>query len=103
MKCYKVSAGVLAGFLSVTGVLHFTSPGFFDEIVPRALPGSARLWTYLSGAAELSVAAALAVPRTRKLGGYGAATLFLAVFPANVQMAIDWGDRPLSERLDDLF
>ncbi len=99
MKRYKVGAGVLAGFLTVTGALHYVSPGFFDEIVPRALPGSARLWTYLSGAAELSVAAALAVPRTRKLGGYAAAALFLAVFPANVQMAIDWGDRPLSERL----
>ncbi len=94
-----VSAVVLAGFLTVTGVLHFASPSFFDEMVPRALPGPARLWTYLSGAAELAVATALAVPRTRRFGGWAAAALLVALFPANVQMAIDWSDRPLPERL----
>lgn len=100
MKRVRInSAVVLAGFLTATGVLHFASPPFFDQIVPRALPGPPRCWTYLSGAVELGVAAALAVPRTRRLGGWGAAALFVAVLPANVQMAIDWQDRPLPDRL----
>ncbi len=100
MKRFRTSSAVvLAGFLTVTGVLHFASPSFFDQMVPRALPGPPRYWTYLSGVAELGVAAALAMPRTRKLGGWVAATLFVAVFPANVQMAIDWQDRPLPYRL----
>ena len=84
------SATALAGVLATTGVLHFARPRPFDAIVPRALPGAPRTWTYLSGAAELAVAAAVAHPRTRTLGGLAAAGLFAAVFPANVQMAANW-------------
>ncbi len=84
------SSTALAGVLATSGVLHFVSPKPFDSIVPRSLPGSPRTWTYLSGAAELAVAAAVAHPRTRALGGLAAAGLFAAVFPANVKMAIDW-------------
>jgi uncharacterized membrane protein len=80
----------LAALLTTTGALHFLAPKPFDSIVPRALPGSPRTWTYLSGAAELAVAAAVAHPRTRRLGGVAAAALFAAVFPANVKMAVDW-------------
>lgn len=91
-------APALACLLATTGVLHFAVPEPFDAIVPRALPGSSRRWTYLSGAAELAVAVALAAPRTRRLGGVAAAALFVAVFPANVQMALDWRDRVLPQR-----
>ncbi|WP_042370947.1 DoxX family protein [Streptacidiphilus neutrinimicus] len=87
------SATALAGLLAVAGVAHFVTPRPFDAIVPRALPGRPRTWTYLSGAAELGIAAALAHPRTRRTGGRLAAGLFLAVLPANVQMALDWHDR----------
>lgn len=68
---------------------HFVKPGFYDPMVPDPLPGSARLWTYLSGVAELAVAGAVANPRTRSRGALAAAVLFVAVFPANVKMAID--------------
>ena len=81
------SSTALAAVLATSGTLHFAVPGPFDAIVPRALPGSPRTWTYLSGAAELAVAAAVAHPRTRTLGGLAAAGLFAAVFPANVQVA----------------
>ena len=80
----------LAGFLAAMGTLHFLVPGPFDTIVPRALPGSPRTWTYLSGVAELMVAAAVAHPRTRRAGALAAAALFAGVFPANVKMAMDW-------------
>jgi uncharacterized membrane protein len=84
----------LAGLLAPMGVLHFVVPKPFDSIVPPALPGKARTYTYASGVAELAVAGALVVPRTRRLGGLAAAALFLAVFPANVQMAVDWWRNP---------
>jgi uncharacterized membrane protein len=84
------SAAALAAVLGTSGVLHFATPKPFDSIVPRSLPGSPRTWTYLSGVAELAVAAAVAHPRTRALGGVAAAGLFAAVFPANVKMAVDW-------------
>ena len=76
------------------GVLHGVAPQPFDTIVPPWLPGTARFWTYASGAAELAVGAAVAAPRTRRLGALAAAALFVAVFPANVQMAWDWRRRP---------
>ncbi|GAA1632035.1 DoxX family protein [Actinoplanes couchii] len=82
-------AAGLAALLGGMGVLHFAAPRPFDGIVPRSLPGSPRTWTYLSGAAELAVAAAVAHPRTRRAGGLAAAALFVAVFPANVKMAMD--------------
>jgi uncharacterized membrane protein len=88
----------LAAVLGFAGVAHFVNPGFFDEIVPHALPGSPRSWTYVSGAAELACAVAVARPSTRRLGGVAAALLFIAVFPANVQMAVDWRSRPAIER-----
>ena len=84
------SATALAALLATAGTAHFAQPRPFDAIVPRALPGTPRTWTYLSGAAELAVAAAIALPRTRRLGGLAAAALFVGVFPANVKMAADW-------------
>lgn len=76
------------------GVLHFVQPEPFDKLIPPRLPGSARAWTYGSGVAELAVAALLAVPRTRRIGGYAAAALFVGVYPGNLQMAWDWRRRP---------
>jgi uncharacterized membrane protein len=84
------SALALSGLLAAMGVLHFAVPGPFDALVPKVLPGSPRTWTKASGAAELAVAVAVALPQTRRLGGLAAAGLFAAVFPANVQMAYDW-------------
>jgi uncharacterized membrane protein len=74
--------------------MHFVVPAPYDSIVPRWLPGRARTWTLVSGAAELAVAAAVASPRTRRMGGLAAAGLFAAVLPANVQMAVDWHGKP---------
>ncbi|WP_067860111.1 DoxX family protein [Nocardia shimofusensis] len=85
----RTPALALAALLFGAGVLHFVRPAFFDAIVPRSLPGKARDYTYASGVAEIGVAAALAVPRTRRLGGRSAALLFAAVFPANLQMTVD--------------
>jgi len=83
----------LATLLTSAGITHFAVPAAYDAIVPEQLPGAARTWTYLSGAAELGIAALIATPRTRRLGGLLAAGLFVCVFPANVKMAIDWSTK----------
>lgn len=80
----------LAGFLASAGITHFLRPKQYDALVPEELPGSRRTWTYASGAAELGVAAAIALPKTRRVGGLAAALLFVAVFPGNVKMALDF-------------
>lgn len=87
----------LAGVLAVAGIAHFVVPDGFDEIVPRALPGSRRFWTWMSGAAEIGVAVGVARPATRRVSALAAALLFVLVLPANVQMAIDWRSRPRPE------
>jgi uncharacterized membrane protein len=88
------SARWLAGLLAAAGVTHFLRPEPYDAIVPRALPGSPRTWTRASGAAELALAAAVALPATRRTGALATAGFFAAVFPANVKMAYDWRHRP---------
>jgi uncharacterized membrane protein len=82
------TAWLLTGILGGAGVLHFVRPAPFTRIVPKALPAP-ELLVAASGAAELACAALLAVPRTRRIGGYAAAALFVGVFPANIQMALD--------------
>lgn len=93
------AALALAGLLGAAGVLHIVTPDFFDGMVPTELPGGPRRWTTASGVAELGVATAVALPRTRRLGGLAAAALFVAVFPANVKMALDWSERSVTEQV----
>jgi uncharacterized membrane protein len=80
--------------LATAGVAHFAVPRQFDATIPRALPGAPRTWTYASGVAELALAAGVALPRTRRIAARAAAAFFVGVFPANVQMAVDWRHRP---------
>ncbi|MFI5671624.1 hypothetical protein [Streptomyces sp. NPDC051704] len=80
---------LLAGLLATAGVAHAVVPKQFDATVPSALPGTARQWTYASGAAELVLAAGIAHPRTRRMAALAAAAFFVGVFPANVKMAVD--------------
>lgn len=84
------SALCLAAVLMVMGVLHLVVPAPFERIVPRLL-GSPRPWVTTSGLVEIGTGAALLAPATRRLGGWVAAALMVAVFPANVQMAVDAG------------
>jgi uncharacterized membrane protein len=78
----------LAVMFGVMGVLHFVKPEPFEQIVPRQLPRKKEL-VYASGVAELACAAGLLHPRTRRTAGLLSAGLLAAVFPANVQMALD--------------
>ena len=81
------------------GVLHFAKPEPFDGIVPDALPGSARTYTYVSGVAELAAAALLSNPKTRAAGGKFAAALLVAVWPANFNMAWQWRNEPWQKQI----
>jgi uncharacterized membrane protein len=93
----SASPYLLSGLLTVTGTLHFLAPRTFAAIVPPQLPAPMAL-VYASGAAELGCAAGLAVPRTRRVAGWATAALFVAVFPGNVQMALDVDHRSTTYR-----
>lgn len=88
-RAYRMAAGLLG-----IGTLHFVAPKPFDGIIPAELPGSPRFYTYASGVAELGVAGLLLAPRTRRFGALAAVALFLAVFPANVNMVRLWFKDP---------
>ncbi len=81
---------VLAAVMVTAGVLHFVAPDAYARIVPRRL-GDAHVVVYLSGAAEAAVGVLLAGYRTRRIGAWCTVAVLLAVFPANVQMALDGG------------
>lgn len=76
----------LAGVLGVAGALHLLKPEPYDQLIPRRL-GAPRPWVYGSGVAEIACAAALVLPRTRRLGALASAALFVGVLPGNVTMA----------------
>jgi len=77
----------LSLLLAGAGTLHFVRPGPYASIVPSAL-GDPLPWVYASGVAEIACAAGLALTRTRSRTALATALLFVAVFPANVQMAV---------------
>lgn len=76
-----------AAFIGM-GILHFAKPAPFEKIVPKMLPRKREL-VHASGVVEIATGAMLLHPRTRRLGGLGAAGLLVGVFPANVQMTAD--------------
>ena len=100
--------GRVMGYLLLgAGIAHFIFPAPLDSIVPKALPGDPRIYTYLSGVAEILIGLALLTPLSKMVlgkpvklwGAYGAFALFLAVYPANINMAIQWSERPMPEPL----
>ncbi|TAM72146.1 hypothetical protein [Mycobacterium sp.] len=89
----------VAAMLMGIGTLHFVAPKPFDSIIPVELPGSPRLYTYGSGAAELAIGALLVPRRTRRSAALAAAVLFVGVFPGNVNMVRLWWNKPWAMRI----
>lgn len=69
------------------GTLHFVRPEDFVKIVPAFLPAPLFL-VYLSGFFEIAGGLGVLLERTRRLAGLGLVALYLAVFPANINMAV---------------
>lgn len=78
---------LLAIFFVSAGVSHFANPDFFVSIMPPWLPAHREL-VFASGAFELLGGLGVLLPATRRLAGWGLAALLLAVYPANIQMAV---------------
>src|SRR6187401_3293999 len=78
----------LAGpFFVLAGVLHFRHPRFYRAIMPDYLPAHNEL-VAASGVAEIAGGAGLMAPATRKAAGWWLIATLIAVFPANVHMAL---------------
>lgn len=70
------------------GALHFIKPDNFTAIVPSWLPAPLML-VYISGVAEIAGGVGLLIPQVRRIAGFGLLLLLLAVFPANINMAVN--------------
>lgn len=89
MKAFSLVVRVLfAAFFVVAGVTHFTNRDFFTSIVPPYLPWPEML-VYVSGVAEIVLGVMLLVPATMRLAAWGLIALLIAVFPANIHMAMN--------------
>ena len=77
---------VTVGMVGI-GVLHFVKPEPFLAIMPPFIPFHLAM-VLVSGAAEIALGLALAPQRTRRWASFGLMALYVAVFPANLYMAI---------------
>jgi uncharacterized membrane protein len=89
MRTFKlVMKGLLALLFVFMGVLHFLRADFFVRIMPPYLPWHWEL-VYLSGVFEMALGALLLVRRWTALAAWGLIALMIAVFPANIHMALN--------------
>ena len=86
-KLKTLSRYLLGVFFIAAGINHFWHTAFYVAIMPPWLPWHLAL-VYLSGAAEIGLGALLLFSRWQMLASWGLIALSLAVFPANIHMAL---------------
>lgn len=79
---------VLAVSLVIVGITHFIRPDQYARIVPPQLPAPEAL-VYISGVFEILGGIGLLVPYVSVAAAWGLIALFIAVFPANINQAIN--------------
>ena len=79
---------LLGAFFLAAGTLHFLKPKPYVATVPDALPRKLEI-VYASGVAEIAGGAGVLAAPTRRAAGWWLIATLLAVFPANVNMAIN--------------
>jgi uncharacterized membrane protein len=84
---FAIGLGLFASIFLVSGFLHFFYPAPYVRIMPPMLPWPLML-VRVSGAAEILGGAGLLLRKFRRAAAYGLTLLLVAVFPANVYMAV---------------
>jgi uncharacterized membrane protein len=89
MKTVKLLLKILLTlFFVLAGVNHFRDPDFYLKMMPPYLPWHAAL-NYLSGGLEIVLGVMLLMPRWTRPAAWGIILLLIAVFPANLYMAMN--------------
>ncbi|MGI8899130.1 MAG: DoxX family protein [Pyrinomonadaceae bacterium] len=86
-KLKSILKYLLAVFFVLAGFNHFVNPTFYLEIMPPYLPWHLLL-VYLSGFFEVALGILLLIRRFMHIAAWGLIALLVAVFPANIHMAI---------------
>lgn len=87
-RARSIARWVLGVFFVLAGANHFLNTAFYVAIMPPWLPWHLEL-VWLSGVAEIALGAMVLFRRTQVLGGWGLVALCIAVFPANLHMALN--------------
>lgn len=79
---------ILAVAFILAGTNHFLDPPFYLKMMPPILPAHLLL-IYASGIFEIALGVLLLIPRHQKIAAWGLVALLIAVFPANIYMAMN--------------
>lgn len=88
MKIIKtILKWVMSAFYLVAGAAHFVKPAVYLEIMPPYIPYPLVV-VLVSGAAEMFLGLLVLFRKTQRLAAWGLIALLIAVFPANLHMAL---------------
>ncbi len=88
IKLKTILKYVFAILFILAGLNHFINPAFYLKIMPPYLPWHLFL-VYLSGFFEIVFGVMLLIPKFTRLAGWGLILLLIAVYPANIHMAMN--------------
>jgi len=84
-----LSLYVMAAIYILAGINHFINPQTYLAIMPAFLPFPLFL-IYLSGGFEILLGGLLLPYQSRKWAAWGIILLLILIFPANIQMAVNY-------------
>jgi uncharacterized membrane protein len=88
---FKALLWLMAALYVVAGINHFVHPAVYIAIMPSFLPVSSySALVVISGICEILFGLLLLPPPTRRVAAWLVIALLLAVFPANIQMALNF-------------
>ena len=84
----EVHRYIIAVLFLITGILHFIRPQYFTNIMPDYISYHLAM-VYISGVAEILGGLGILFEKTQWGAGWGLILLLIAVFPANINMAVE--------------
>jgi len=90
-KIKTLSIIIMSLFYIGVGTNHIINPNWFVRIIPPILPFKIAI-VYISGIFEIILGSLLIFPKTRFIAGWGLIILLLAVYPANIYVALTNGE-----------
>ena len=90
-KIKTISIIIMSLFYIMAGTNHFINPDWYVRIVPPILPFKTAI-VYISGILEIILGSLLIFPKIRFIAGWGLIILLVAVYPANIYVALTNGE-----------
>ena len=90
-KIITISIIIMSLFYIMAGTNHFINPDWYVRIVPPIFPFKTAI-VYISGILEIILGSLLIFPKTRFIAGWGLIILLVAVYPANIYVALTNGE-----------